>query len=364
MASSLSARKFQFLAGATFSFLVGASSVHCGATGGSGQPSGGGSGFGGATAGTSAGGAGGTASTASSPMGAGGDITIDVQTKDYSAEEFFNDDPPPLSCDGGGMVHPPGGTPECPDDKNLPGCGCPSKGATAACWTGKRKNRMHGDCKDGQTTCLLTGENDLAWGPCVGEKLPTGMTGKAACGCFSGGKWAIANLSPCFFSQGGGSAVIATTSTFLQGGLSHCPADDTAAPAEPWATDTITTDCTGSFKLCYSLKAGKAMTPLPTDCEIVKVCSEAYYAKANTVQPFPALPGWLADPSTVSCAQQFVDSGGYGEMSVVGQSDECEGIDKVFNRVNYCPFYCNNSGDAGPPPPECATCMAGGSGNF
>ena len=102
------------------------------------------------------------------------------------------------------------------------------------------------------------------------------------------------------------------------------------------------------------------MTPLPTDCEIVKVCSESYYAKANVVQPFPALPGWLADASSLACAQQFVDSGGYGEMSVVGQSDECEGVDKVFNRVNYCPLSCN----ANPNGPGCSGCMAGGSGNF
>ena len=359
MASSLSARKFQLLAGATFSFLIGASSVHCGATGG-GQPSGTGSGFGGATAASSGGLGGAGGSSMSSPMGAGGDITIDVQTKDYSAEDFFEDDPPPLTCDGGGMAHPPGGTPECPDDKNLPGCGCPSMGATAACWTGKRKNRNHGVCKDGMTTCILTGENSLAWGPCNGEQLPTGATGKAACGCFSGGKWAIDNLSPCFFSSAQNGPVIATTSTFLQGGMAHCPADDTAAPSENWATDTITTDCTGNFKLCYSLKAGKAMTPLPTDCEIIKVCSESYYSKANVVQPFPPLPGWLADASSVACAQQFVDTGGYGEMSVVGQSDECEGIDKVFNRVNYCPLACN----ANPTGPGCAGCMAGGSGMF
>jgi hypothetical protein len=361
MASPLSARKFHLLAGATFSFLIGASSVHCGGAGSSTLSSGTGSGFGGSTtAGSASGGAGGTMSSMSGLSGAGGDITIDVQTKDYSAEDFFENDPPPLSCDGGGMAHPPGGTPECPDDKNLPGCGCPSAGAKAACWTGLRKNRLHGVCKDGQTTCNLTGENDLAWGPCVGEQLPTGTTGKAACGCFSGGKWAIDNLSPCFFSSSQNGPVIATTSTSIQGGTIQCPADDTAAPAEDWSTDSITTDCTGTFKLCYSLKAGKAMTPLPTDCEIIKVCSEAYYSVANAVQALPPLPGWLADPGSVACAQQFVDSGGYGEMSVVGQSDECEGVDKVFNRVNYCPLSCNTN----PNGPGCAGCMAGGSGNF
>jgi hypothetical protein len=207
---------------------------------------------------------------------------------------------------------------------------------------------------------VLKGESSLTWGPCEGEQLPTGTKGKEACGCFSGGKWAIDNLSPCFFSEGAGKPVVATTSTFLQGNTITCPSGDTVAPAEPWSKDSITIDCTGAFKLCYSLKAGNATTPLATDCEIVKVCAEGYYSTANVPMPFPDLPGWLADPSTLACAQKFVDSGGYGEMSVVGQSDECEGVDKVFNRVNYCPLSCNTD----PTGPGCANCMAGGSGSF
>src|SRR5262245_19509351 len=32
---------------------------------------------------------------------------------------------------------PPGGTEDCPDDKNVVGCPCPQVGATAPCWPGK-----------------------------------------------------------------------------------------------------------------------------------------------------------------------------------------------------------------------------------
>jgi hypothetical protein len=350
------------IAAAVAAFAFGASSVHCGAGNGSSSSNGTTSGFGGSggSESTAHGGAGGSMSTGA--QGTGGDITIDVQTQDYSNEQFFENDPPPMSCDGGGKAPPPpGGTPECPDDKNLPGCPCPQAGTKAACWTGKRKNRNHGSCKDGMTTCQLTGENNLAWGDCKGEVLPVGMTGKAACGCFSGGTWAIDNLSPCFFFNDPNATVVAATiSTSVQGGMIQCPMDDTVAPAENWASDTLKVDCTGDFKLCYSLKAGNAMNPSPNDCQIVQICSEAYYSPANSVVPFPPLPGWLADPSTVPCAQKFVDSGGYGEMSVVGQSDECEGVNKVFNRVNYCPLACNQN----PNGPGCAGCMAGGSGNF
>ena len=60
---------------------------------------------------------------------------------DYSADQIYASDPPPLACDGGGMPPPVTGTPECPSDKNLPGCPCNPAGSTAACWTGLRKNR-------------------------------------------------------------------------------------------------------------------------------------------------------------------------------------------------------------------------------
>lgn len=353
--------KIQLVLGALFAFSFGASSVQCGASNSSQS---GGFGAGGAGAGSASssgvGGASSTSSSTSTSSGQGGDIGIDVVGADYSNEQFFQNDPPPMSCDGGGKPPPdPGGTPECPGDKNLPGCQCPTQGAKAACWTGLRKNRYHGACKDGQTTCQINGESMLSWGPCVGETLPSGMTGKAACDCFSGGHWALDNLSPCFFSDAS-NKVVATTSTYLQGGTIQCPADSSAAPAEVWANDTLQADCTGTFKLCYSLKAGDGANPQPGDCTIISVCAEGYYSPANSTVTLPPLAGWLADPATLACQQKFVDSGGYGEMSVTGQSDECEMIDKVFQHVTYCPLACN-----GPNPPAmCAQCMAGGGGNF
>src|SRR6185437_4810723 len=151
--------------------------------------------------------------------GMGGQIGIDVQTADYSAEAFFQNDPPPTTCDGGGVPPPPpGGTPQCPDDKNLPGCFCPAAGMTAACWTGLRKDRDHGDCKDGVTTCMMNSESTNVWGPCVGEVLPvSGATGKAACECFSAGHWQINNLSPCFITDGMGTVTqaVATDATTM-----------------------------------------------------------------------------------------------------------------------------------------------------
>jgi len=263
-----------------------------------------------------------------------------------------------MTCDGGGMPPPVMGTPECPSDKNLPGCDCSmaGPGKMAACWTGLRKNRNHGICKDGMTTCTQMGEQ-LVWGPCVGEQLPTGTTGKAACGCFSGGHWALTNLSPCFYTDNGNSGAISTTET---GGQIMCPASFTSAPTDPWSTDTLVTDCTGSFNLCYTIKAGDGKNPQPSDCTLIKVCSASYYSMANVVQNWPPLPGWISDPSAAACVAQFQASGGYGQMSVDGQSDECELVNKVFQTVTYCPLSCNMPN----PPAMCAMCMAGGGGSF
>src|SRR5262249_46544804 len=133
---------------------------------------------------------------------------------EISADAFWANDPPPMMCgpDSGVTPKPPGGTPDCPDDKNREGCPCPKEGQTAACWPGFRKNRSKGDCKDGTTTCKKISETELGWGPCEGYVLPSGTTGKAACTCFSGGSWNIANLSPCFFSDSSG-AVTGAVST-------------------------------------------------------------------------------------------------------------------------------------------------------
>lgn len=298
-------------------------------------------------------------------------INIDTGLVDYSAEQFFLDDPPPLSCDGGGNPVKPGGTPECPDDKNLQGCPCTQVGATAPCWPGLRKHRNHGACKDGTTTCELEGEVALKWGECKGYKglnpstfMPLGTTGKAACTCFSGGFWQIDNLSPCFFTQG--TTVTGSVSTIMPG---NCPAAadflNGIPPAEPWSTNAVTSDCTGFFKLCYTLKALSTPNGQPGagDCTMKQVCTEAYYSVVNVEQPFPDLPGWITqNAGETACAQAFVTNGGYAEMSVKGQSDECDKVEKVFQTVTYCPLKCADPANA--TDPECVNCQNGGGGPF
>jgi hypothetical protein len=290
----------------------------------------------------------------------------------FDPDAFWAQDPPPEWCgpDGGATPpQPPGGTPDCPDDKNRQGCTCTSQGAQAPCWPGLRANRNLGQCKDGTTTCISNDEFGLVWGPCEGYVLPDpGATkGKAACKCFSGGQWKIDNLSPCFVNY---SSTYYAVSTYLNGATAQCPTSipgtppPTPQPGTTWSTDTIQVDCAGHFKLCYTLKAGTAATPQTTDCELVKVCTEGDYPTANQVQTFPALPSWSSTNST--CATQFATSGGYGEMSVVGMSVLCDAVDDgsgqpfVFNRVQYCPLSCNTN----PSAPECQNCSQGGSGNF
>ncbi len=348
--------------GAAASFLVGASSVHCGSSAG-----GTGSGFNGAGGGSSTGtlagvGGAGTSSGSSNGGSTGTFMLSDASGLDYSLDSFYVNDPPPTSCDGGATPPPPpGGTPACPDDKNLPGCPCSPAGTTAACWTGLRADRGHGDCMDGMTTCMQSGETTTTWGPCNGEVLPVaGATGAAACECFSAGHWALSNLSPCFYSETDSmgnttTGAISTLSTTMQ-----CPSSFTAAPSVSWSTDTLTVDCAGSYTLCYTIKAGDPKNPLATDCTVVQVCTSGVYTTANAVQPWPDLPGWISAPSANACVTQFTTTGGYGQMSVNGQSNECEQVSKVFQTVTYCPTAC----DMPNPPASCAMCSAGGGGTF
>jgi hypothetical protein len=231
-------------------------------------------------------------------------------------------------------------------------------------------NRHVGVCKDGMTTCVTKGETQNVWGPCMGYVLPTpGATkGAAACKCFSAGQWAIANLSPCFVDNGSGAGSAGAVSTWINGNMAACPTNitnpPTPQPGQPWSTDTLKVDCAGHFKLCYTLKAGNAMMPSANDCVLAKVCVEADYTTANAVQPFPALPAWTGMSTT--CSQRFATSGGYGEMSVIGESVLCDKVDDgmggeyVFNRVNYCPLSCNTN----PTGPGCQGCMQGGGGSF
>ncbi len=246
---------------------------------------------------------------------------------------------------------PPGGTPMCPDDKNLPGCTCPTVGATAACWTGLRAQRGIGVCKDGTTTCVMTGETSQGWGPCVGEVPPTpgATTGAAACKCFSSGQWAIANLSPCFYGTNGSGGASSTTNV---GSVQCFATQPPAVPTSDWSTDTVTADCVGTFTLCYTLKAGMGSSPQPTDCTVAQVCTTNYYPVAGQVTPFPDLPAWTTSTSAENaCAAQFATTGGYGVMTATGESELCEAIGDVndagvqtpfvFNTVTYCPLSCS-----------------------
>jgi len=318
----------------------------------------------------SVGGAGGSGAT-----GAGGGMLTDANVlgdgQQFDPDAYWADDPPPQQCLDSGMSYPtPGGTPDCPDDKNREGCPCSTAGEQAACWPGFRKNRNRGICHDGTTTCVAEGENQAKWGPCVGYQLPTGDSGAAACLCFSAGQWKVDNLSPCFIDSGGGPGSAGAVSTILNGNSASCPPISSLPvpkPSQPWSTNSLKVDCAGHFKLCYTLKAGDVKNPSASDCTLISVCTEGDYPLANQVTPFPPLDSWVADsPAQVQCAMKFANSGGYGEMSVVGLSVECDEIDdgsggpKVFNRVGYCPLYCNQTPNA----PECVNCQTGGSGQF
>ncbi|MBI3181810.1 MAG: hypothetical protein HYZ28_06670 [Myxococcales bacterium] len=285
---------------------------------------------------------------------------------------FWANDPPPKWCgpDGGTAPALPGGTPECPDDKNRQGCPCAELGKQAACWPGLRANRNLGICHDGVTTCVSNGEFGQVWGACQGYQLPdpNATKGKAACKCFSSGQWALANLSPCFIFDSTGK-VLGSVSTWIDSsGKAQCPTNPTnppqPQPGTTFTTNTLQVDCAGHFKLCYELKAGKAATPSPTDCSLVKVCTEADYPVADQVFKMPDLPSWTSP--NPQCAATFASTGGYGEMSVIGLSVRCDAVDDgsgnpyVFNRVQYCPLSCNQN----PTAPECAGCGQGGGGTF
>jgi len=244
-------------------------------------------------------------------------------------------------------------------------------GTTAPCWPGLRANRDRGVCHDGTTTCEDFDEFTGRWGPCMGAVLPdpAATLGPSACRCFSAGRWAIDNLSPCFVDYG--TRGVYAVSTYIAGASAQCPTLPPSASPPPapmagtdWSTDRLTVDCEGRFHLCYTLKAGNADAPTPSDCTVARVCTETWYTSRDMEQELPPLPSWTSADS--SCAQQFRDSGGYGEMSVSGLSVECDPIDDgaggeyVFNRVNYCPLSCNTD----PTGPGCAGCMMGGSGGF
>jgi hypothetical protein len=284
-------------------------------------------------------------------------------------DAFFIDDPAPPSCGpDGGMSAPPKieGEADCPADKNRQGCACPKAGMRAACWPGRRQNRNHGICKDGMTTCEDIGEFGLSWGPCEGYVLPQegAVQGPAACGCFSTGRWALSNLVPCI--QGGASGVFIYSSHPAADANGYaCDAVSGPQPTVPtlnWSEGTLQVECAGQFKLCYTMKAGRASAPKPADCVLMRSCIDVWYGDAGERQDLPALPGWVASDS--ACAQRFVDEGGYGEMSVIGLSAECDPVDDghgdpyVFLRTGYCDSSCAST------PEGCGGCSSSGSGDF
>ena len=280
---------------------------------------------------------------------------------------FINDPPPPYCGPDGGMSSAgnPGGTPDCPGDKNREGCPCPEEGLEADCWPGKRANRNHGICKDGRTTCRQSDEFGLRWGPCEGYVLPQegALAGPAACGCFSSGTWTLSNLSPCIYPGGR----YLYSSTLDSDGSIDCGVnvpDPPPVPDEDWSTASLNVDCAGQFRLCFTIKAGDVENPRDSDCVIMEECVDVWYPEAGNDQELPNIPAWSSPNS--ECAMAFVDVGGYGEMSVIGTSVECDEIDDgegnpyVFHRTNYCPPSCQDT----PETDECRECKTGGSGDF
>jgi hypothetical protein len=286
-------------------------------------------------------------------------------------DAFFVNDPPPPYCGEDGKRREPqpvSGTHECPDDKNREGCPCSTPGQQALCWPGQRLNRNHGVCKDGTTRCIQGTEFGNRWGSCDGYVLPvSGATeGADACRCFSNGTWKLDNLVPCIAQDAMKRYFVYSSkpskeSGYVCDGLTMTPPP---APTEDWTASSLKVDCGGRFELCYTIKAGDANKPSSDDCVLVRSCVNVWYARAGSEQKLPNLRGWAAPDQ--ACSQKFVQAGGYGEMSVLGLSSECEAVDDghgapfVFKRASYCPPTCAETPDR----PECKSCSSSGSGEF
>lgn len=327
--------------------------------------------------------------------GSGADGSFDLDGQKPDTGDPFANDPPPPWCGPAGKPEPPkpGGTIECPDDKNKPGCGCLEAGKEAPCWTGLRANRNLGVCKDGVTKCVAVNENRKEWGECVGQVLPTpGVSkGAPACKCFSAGQWKIANLSPCFrtyytVDANGVQTEVGTyaMSTVIDGsgenqlpvGQSDCPSNPGGpppnVPGSIWSGSSLKVDCAGQFKLCLKVKAGNFDAPSPNDCTLVEVCTEDYYKEANVEQKWKDLPAWAnKTPTEAACAAKWEKtdntiSPGYAEMIVKGKSERCDAIDDgnggdfLFNRIKFCPTICRTTPDTA----ECKACQQAGQGGF
>jgi hypothetical protein len=274
------------------------------------------------------------------------------------------------------------GTEQCPDDKNLPGCGCDHAGETAPCWTGLRRQRNLGVCADGKTTCIVKNEVLNVWGDCVGETLPNNDAGagKDGCGCFSVGTWDIANTSPCLRNDG--TTWWAYSTVYSNGQATFCgeptgsnPATISPAGVAPtgvWSPNKLKVDCAGTFKLCFRIRQGSIDNPQASDCTLGEVCTDTLtYPTAGVTQDLPDLKTWAGTDNACAKKWDTVDqtiSPGYGEMVVKGESVHCDNIDDghgnelVFHRVEYCARMCR--GGANPTAPQCQSCQLRGTGSF
>lgn len=316
-------------------------------------------------------------------VGTFGDSGFNRETGgDDPSGELYKNDPFPNWCgQDGGAAPKIGGTVECPDDKNKPGCGCETLGQEAACWTGLRKNRNLGQCHDGKTVCKKAGENNNVWGECDGQRLPTAnSTGAEACSCFSVGLWKIANTAPCVWNPSGDTYYAYSTLPPAKDGdgPGRCTTDDHLPSGqktpEAWSTDTLKTDCAGTFTLCYRIRVGDYKNPSSNDCIMGESCVDVTYTTENVEQKLPDLPSWSSTDS--ACAKKWEkdtpsdQSPGYGEMYVKGgQTVACEAVSNVpqneefiFNRVQYCARKCRDA--AHQQDADCVECQLKGQGSF
>jgi hypothetical protein len=195
-------------------------------------------------------------------------------------------------------------------------------------------------------------------GGAAGASGNDGDVDAAACSCFLHGTWKVDNLSPCFYTVVGEAGTSeGAISTIENAGQSNCPTEFSMAPTAAWSTDTLTTDCAGHYRLCYTLKVGTASSPQPNDCVVAQSCAEGDYTTVNQPQTWPDLPGWISTGAELACAMTFDDGGGYGEMTVTGMPTGCAAITKTIGTVTYCPPSCNQPN----PPAACANCVNGAS---
>lgn len=322
----------------------------------------------------------GAAVDAGTPFDSGGNATADQAAPLFEAGAPIDDagdagdagterliDTPPAWCGPSGAQPPPiGGTLECPADKNLPGCACATVGEEATCWTGYRRHRGLGQCKDGRTKCLDGTAGLHVWGACEGVKLPdpSATDAVASCSCFSAGNWKIANAAPCIWADASG---FYAYSTAPPSSANNCTeANHLAAgqkPAVAWSTSSITLECPGKYKLCYRIRQGDAKNPKATDCLLGESCVDVDYAKAGVEQATPPLPAWNTTDS--ACVKKWETetpeeaSPGYYEMLALGQTYSCDAVGKpsesfLFSRKPYCARKCRDAAHQGDA--DCQAC--------